>query len=365
MDRTRIFYITRANLSLKRAHSHNILKTVEALSKKRDLDITLVIAGKLIKDIKTICEENNITDPKFRLEFIGGSPLAIARFLDKRRDDFDVLYTRELGLWLPIRKAKKLGKKIFFELHRIPIKVFERIEWQIILKNIKGIIAITNAMKNALEAKQFPVEVAHCAAAEPELFDYALSKGVLRGKLNLPQDKFLVCSMGTFTLYHMESLYQGLALSDKRISLVLLGAKDSEVEELKSKFAQMNLSGRIIVRTRVPYRETPDYLLASDALVVPEGKNTPGFAPTKIYEYLAAGRPIISYKNEAILEVLEDGKDALLISDPTPQAWKNAFNRIISDEELRNRLSKGAIQKAAMFGWQERAEIISRFVLNI
>lgn len=357
----RVFYLTRANLTLTRAHSHNILKTAEALGGMPGFEVTLALAENFSEIPSAVFEKNNI---KKAIPFIsvGQNIFQTLNFLSRARKNFDVLYFRELGLWPAAIAAKVFRKKVIFEVHRKPERFFERAQWLIAKRYLDGIIAITHALEDVISSGNIPIKVAHCAAAEPELFKNRPSKNTLREKLGLPQDKFLICSMGTFQLYKMVSLYQGLSKSDKNISLILLGAKESEIGELKKRFIKLGIRDRVIIITRVAYRETPNYLLASDALVVPEGKDAPGFAPTKIYEYLAAGRPIISYKNKAISEVLEDNMSAIFADPPIPENWKKAFEKIMNDNQLSNTLSEAAIKKSNEFSWARRAQIISELI---
>jgi glycosyltransferase involved in cell wall biosynthesis len=87
----------------------------------------------------------------------------------------------------------------------------------------------------------------------------------------------------------------------------------------------------------------PAYLAACDILVSPHGRQADGGeffgSPTKLYEYMAMGRPIVASAVGQIAEVLEDGRSALLVPPDDPDALCCAINRLIDCPDLRKRLA--------------------------
>jgi glycosyltransferase involved in cell wall biosynthesis len=82
-------------------------------------------------------------------------------------------------------------------------------------------------------------------------------------------------------------------------------------------------------------------------------------SPLKLFEYMAACRPIVASSLPAIREVLEDGVTASLCDPIDPQAWVAAIERILSDREYAMRIAEGAYLKAKReHTWQKRGELI-------
>jgi len=81
-------------------------------------------------------------------------------------------------------------------------------------------------------------------------------------------------------------------------------------------------------------------------LVSPHGRQADGGeffgSPTKLYEYMAAGRPIVASRLGQIAEVLEDQVTALLVEPDNPQALAEAIVRLVDDAPLRTRLGCAA-----------------------
>jgi glycosyltransferase involved in cell wall biosynthesis len=357
---TRVFYITRANLSLKRAHSHNALKTIQALGERSDIDLTLILGKGFSKNPKEVFAEHSITSPSFRIVILKSkSYLSFMGFLWRSWRDFNVIYTRDHTLWLVLLTTKLFGKKFFFEVHRLARKWYEPPRWWFLTTYASGLAVIADALRLCYQRRNSNIAVAHCGAPEPELFNYSISKEGYRKKLNLPLDKFLMCAMGNIVLYNLDPLYDGLAKSDPRIQLVLLGIKKDEVPDLEKKLELKGIKDRVIIVLRVPYRDTPQYLLASDVLLVPEARYGPGDTSTKIYEYFAAGRPIISYTTESNVEVLHHERNALMVLPPTPENWKSAFERLLNDPIFLDRLGRACLEDVSKYSWQKRAEAIA------
>ena len=90
----------------------------------------------------------------------------------------------------------------------------------------------------------------------------------------------------------------------------------------------------------VPPAEVPDLIRGARALLVPstwyEGQ------PRAILEAYAAGVPVIASRFGGLPEVVEDGVSGLLLPPGDPEAWADAANRLLSDDESE-RLGAGAL----------------------
>jgi glycosyltransferase involved in cell wall biosynthesis len=63
--------------------------------------------------------------------------------------------------------------------------------------------------------------------------------------------------------------------------------------------------------------------------------------PNKVYEAMAAGRPVITGDSPAAREFLRDGEDCLLCESGSPQALATAIRRVRRDLPLSAKLAKG------------------------
>jgi len=63
--------------------------------------------------------------------------------------------------------------------------------------------------------------------------------------------------------------------------------------------------------------------------------------PNKVYEAMAAGKPVITGDSPAARELLRDGEDCLLCERGDPRALAAAIRRLRSDRDLSRRLAEG------------------------
>jgi glycosyltransferase involved in cell wall biosynthesis len=106
--------------------------------------------------------------------------------------------------------------------------------------------------------------------------------------------------------------------------------------------------------------EVPRWLGSMDAAVAPYPAFSGFyFSPLKVFEYMAAGLPIVASRVGQLAELLEDGSDALLCTPGDPAAVARALDRLRRDPELRRRLGRAARKKAALrHSWTAVAERI-------
>jgi glycosyltransferase involved in cell wall biosynthesis len=212
--------------------------------------------------------------------------------------------------------------------------------------------------------------VSFCAAAEPEKFEKIIeSKEQLRQELNLPLNKIILMysgnlsKTGNFDSYGIEDIINAVALMDKRIIFVCIGKKGNETDVHESLSSQLKIKDRVVflpwVNRDILYR----YWKASDILIHPAAGAQVGNSPTKIFEYLASGRPIISAGTEPIKEVLTDRYNSLLVMNyKDPKEWVKAVKTILIDDEIVNRIVNNANDNCRKYTWKGRGREIINFI---
>lgn len=115
----------------------------------------------------------------------------------------------------------------------------------------------------------------------------------------------------------------------------------------------------------VPLRQVPTWYARSDITLLPYQQTIPTVAtmsPIKMFEAMAAGRPIVASDLPAIREVLTHESTALLVPPDDLAAWAQAIERLRADRSLACRLAANARAEAGKYSWVARAKRITHAI---
>jgi len=112
----------------------------------------------------------------------------------------------------------------------------------------------------------------------------------------------------------------------------------------------------------VPQQEAPPYLATCDVLVAPHSWNRGGpfiGSPTKVFEYMAAGKGIVASRLGQIAEIIQDGDTGLLTAPDDTSALAEAITRLLDAPDRAREM--GARARAAVLArhtWRRNVEEI-------
>jgi len=204
--------------------------------------------------------------------------------------------------------------------------------------------------------------VAH-NGVELERFQDAPSKRECREELGLMPDKKIVCYAG--------NIYEGrgvqklidVSLRLKDTLFLIVGGLEEDVNRYR-RIAQEKGAQNFQLAGFVPHKMVPLYLLAADILVMPyttkmtiKGGTKAGefTSPIKLFEYMAAVRPIVATSISSVKEVLEDGVNAVLVEPDSADSLFDGIVRVIEDDGLANRIALNAGADIKNYTWEKRA----------
>jgi glycosyltransferase involved in cell wall biosynthesis len=123
--------------------------------------------------------------------------------------------------------------------------------------------------------------------------------------------------VGSFESWHgADVLVRALALLDQNVHAVLVG-DGLQRTECESLARELGVEQRIEWTGSLPHSEAIRRLAACDLLASPhvQMQERPFFgSPTKVFEYMATGRPIVASKLEQIGEILDHDQTAVLVA---------------------------------------------------
>lgn len=252
----------------------------------------------------------------------------------------DLVYSRDRfsALWAPHEAAHAT------EVHALPSSgraVFRRI-WNM----SDRVVAVTEGLREDLANMGVRVEkllVAH-DAADPLRFQLGETKAASRRALGLPEDAVLAVYVGRF--YPEQGIATLMAAAEKlkNAKAVFVGG---EGECRNGIFAG-----------RVRHAEVPRWLHAADLAVMPYVGTSLHVSrhasPMKLFEYLAAGLPVISSDLPSVREVLTE-EAGVFVTPDDPAALAAAIDALAADPERRRAMGDSSLRLGRAHGWSARA----------
>jgi glycosyltransferase involved in cell wall biosynthesis len=228
------------------------------------------------------------------------------------------------------------------------------------------LVSLTGTFRQwAIEHGRNPEDV----AVIPDAFDPALYPTMpredARRVVGLPLDAFVVGYAGlTFAYRRLDLLVEAfakIAPMQDNIVLVLVGGRPGEVQELREQATRLGIEKRVKLPGSVPHEEAARYLQASDVLVIPDTVTQLTASPLKLFEYMAAGKPIILKDMPALREIVDD-ESAIFFPEGDAEALAGAIEKLHRDPALAERLGANAKAKSRAYTYRARAEKIIEVV---
>ncbi len=186
--------------------------------------------------------------------------------------------------------------------------------------------------------------------ADTELFATALSPGPLDPALaELPAPRIVFTGAIVQTKLDFDLLIE-LARARPAWSFALVGpiGPGDPRTDVSALVAEPNIH---LLGARA-YSELPDVLRAADAGLIPYAHNelTQSIFPMKVYEYLAAGRPVISTPLPALQGVAE------VATAPDAKGIAGLLDKALADDDPERRAERSRV--AASHSWEQRLQEI-------
>jgi glycosyltransferase involved in cell wall biosynthesis len=174
---------------------------------------------------------------------------------------------------------------------------------------------------------------------------------------------FTVGFIGSMKPWHgVDDLLEAFAHLQARESnnrLLLVGDGPTRIE-LEARAHSLGLSSAVHFTGAVMPAEVPGLLASMDVAVAPYPER-PNFyfSPLKVYEYMAAGLPVIATAVGQLKELIEPDISGILVPPSRPAALASALLQLRQQPELRARLGRSARAKVLNeFTWERNAHRI-------
>ena len=232
-------------------------------------------------------------------------------------------------------------------------------------------VTVTDAIRNQLVASG--VAAADRVVALPGGVDAErfrpdatdLRNGGPKATLGLPSDVPLIGLVSGFRVMkgHQVAIeaVARLAAAGHRFHVVLIG-QGPLGERVRSLVDAAPLKSRVSILGFV--EDLPAIMTALDVALYP-ALESDGMSRV-LFEYLAAGAPVVASRVGVVPEILVDGETALLVPAAEPERLAEAIARLLEDPVLRSRLgAAGADLVRARFSGARLAERLATLYLSL
>jgi len=388
----KVVYIANSRLPTEKAHGYQITKMCESFS-QLGVEVLLLHPHRYQNDetlrnktvfeyygVKPVFEIWALPNPDILLVerffprrsfvwliFLHGLLWGFYAVLQARKEQADLYYTRDVAVafWLT-----RLGLPTVFEGHTVPKRARRRLLRRMARhQKLLFVVLLTSFLKesfaelgfNQRRLGVFPDGV------DLSLFHALPDKTECRRRLNLSLTLPIIGYVGRFLTMGNEKgiphLIEAMAhlpsINGKVPLLLCVGGPMSAVTDYLKRADASGIPRQMLKFVdRVPNRDVPLWLGALDIAVMPfpATEHYKYFmSPLKLFEYMAAGVPIVSSDLPSIQAILQHDENAWLVSPGDSESLGQGIVALLKDRDRATRLAKSAKKTVEPYTWNKRA----------
>lgn len=263
----------------------------------------------------------------------------------------DILYTRDYQIALCAR-----SKNIILEIHSIPERTF------LFLKAVartRRVVVISQGLKQSLIALGTLAEKIVVAPDAVDLSEFyvAPSRDIWKAHNVDPQKKIVLYTGHFYGWKGAETLAEAAPALPSNIEVVLMGGVDQDLATFKRKYADPHVH---LVGFQ-PREQISGFLMSADVLVLPNSAqpkiSSHYTSPLKLFQYMAAGVPIIASDLPSIREILTDEMTFWFTPDDEHSLARQIEYVLSHPDEARQKATL-AREEVKKYTWEARARTI-------
>lgn len=262
--------------------------------------------------------------------------------------------------------ASILGSRVVFEAHGLDFyqRPLDKILFKLMIKQKRFLRLIVISKQLELDILEIFPSLSSKTLVAHDGADFA---GGVNEEFKLPG-----------TEYHMHVGYVGHLYPGRGYELIrdlakktswaafhIVGGTEEALEDIRN---ASNVPDNIYLHGFVPPADAEQYRLSCDVLIAPYQKTvltnsgldtTRWMSPLKLFEYMAAGKPIICSDIPVLREILEHNKTALMVPPEDVSIWVKSLEQLKNDKELCQKLGDNAkTLLQSDYTWDSRAQSV-------
>ena len=193
---------------------------------------------------------------------------------------------------------------------------------------------------------------------DPGIFkrDPHVSMNTVRGKLSIPQGKFVLVTASRLVKKN------GIDLAIRAVAAVedailYIAGDGPDKDSLRSLVKELKAENKVVFLGEVEQKQLPQYFLAADAFIRLSRSEGLGSA---FLEAFAVGLPVIASDADAIPEIVKDGENGFLIPKETYEKAIDAIKELKTNTAKREQISQNAEHLVKTYEWPNIANQIRK-----
>ncbi|MDF3194671.1 glycosyltransferase [Pseudomonas sp. 1928-m] len=368
----KLLYLAQSDIPSQAANSIHVMKMCDAFS-AQGCEVSLWLpARKAPANAVDVCHYYGVS-PSFEICWLSriawlkpsyAYAWQIWARLLKARQLPDLVFSRSL---LGAVSALLAGANVVLEVHQsmrdsgfLQGLIFK---WIVRHKRFQRLVVITKALKDwHVQQGLLAADLIHVAPDGAEL-PVSGTTGAVYG----------FAKTARFNVGYVGSLHQGkgmeivlpLARLLADVDFHVVGGSDAQLRDWRGKAAGLE---NLRFHGFMPPADVHRFMLDMDVLLAPNQRVVKGVggsdigrwtSPLKIFEYMAARKPILASDLPVLREVLLHEVNCLLCTADSPEYWAQAVRRLRDDHALAQRLAERAhADLLEMYSWSCRASIL-------
>lgn len=231
----------------------------------------------------------------------------------------------------------------------------------------------TNALRETVDINRIEKKL-HIVTwgANVQRFNPRVDAEIIRRKLSLSNNILTVLYVGSFRSWHgLEEIVAAskLVLESLPETKFLMVGSGPLFNTISSLAMTKNLAKSFMFVGKIPYKDVPYYVAAADICLAPFCPQRYTimkeygffFTPIKLFEYMAAGKSIVSTNVGNIRKLIDSGRTGLLVNPGDSKALAEAILVLARDRTLANKFGINARKDAVnRFSWKNHARILEK-----
>ncbi|MBI1731081.1 glycosyltransferase family 4 protein [Candidatus Acetothermia bacterium] len=265
---------------------------------------------------------------------------------------------------LACRIKRRMGGKIVYDAHELfsetktltrMQRITTRIRERWLIHHADQVITVCESIGHELVKRYgitFPVIVLNCPYRANK--NILTASQLLRGRLGIDDKTHIILFQGGIGPFRaLPNLIRAAHyLEDGIIVFMGWGSLETQMKEL---VISEKLSERVKFTPPVPYDELIQNTATADLGVVAlefDGLNNYYATPNKLFEYIAAGLPVVSSDFPELKRVIEGHELGKTFDPEDPKEIAAAIRFVLSDRERYERMRRNSLEAAKIFNWE-------------